>query len=247
MQQASPRYRFGLVGPGRAEPPGETRLPSEPLLPPDILQVHTHVLPADYTTAEGVREALQDYWGCVDQLVQQKVDRISIVGFPISAHTGRKKVLELLDATQQKTGVPATTDAESVIQALHHLGANRVAMGCRWTEELAQRVIQYLADDGIEVLYSNHLGQNIAQAFGMSIEMGVRRAIESGRDAMRNAPQAEALFLPGGAWRSLAVIPALEEDFGVPVVTNPIATPWTLIHEGIAPPVQGWGKLLASP
>jgi arylmalonate decarboxylase len=64
---------------------------------------------------------------------------------------------------------------------------------------------------------------------------------------MRKAPSADGLLLAGGAWRSLAAVPILEEDFGIPVVTNPIAQVWRLIAAGIAPPVQGWGRLLAQP
>jgi maleate cis-trans isomerase len=62
---------------------------------------------------------------------------------------------------------------------------------------------------------------------------------------MKKAPKADALLVPGGAWRSLAAVPILEEDFGIPVVTNPIAEVWRLIDAGIAPPVKGWGRLLA--
>jgi hypothetical protein len=32
----------------------------------------------------------------------------------------------------------------------------------------------------------------------------------------------------------------------VPVVTNPIAQVWRLIVAGVAPPVTGWGRLLAA-
>jgi len=41
-------------------------------------------------------------------------------------------------------------------------------------------------------------------------------------------------------------VPILEEDFNVPVVTNPIAQVWRLIAAGVAPPVAGWGRLLAA-
>ncbi len=80
----------------------------------------------------------------------------------------------------------------------------------------------------------------------MSIEEGIKLAFLLGREAMRQAPTAEALLLAGGAWRSLAAVPILEEDFGIPVITNPIAPVWRLITAGIAPPVNGWGRLLAS-
>ena len=50
-----------------------------------------------------------------------------------------------------------------------------------------------------------------------------------------------------GLSAAVAAIPILEEDFGKPVFSNPTAVPWRLIHDGIAPPVKGWGHLLETP
>ena len=116
----------------------------------------------------------------------------------------------------------------------------------RWSNELNELLVAYLDHAGIEVLAITSVGQWAQQAFSMSIEEGVKLAFQLGREAMRKAPAAEALLLAGGAWRSLAAVPILEEDFGIPVVTNPIAPVWRLIAAGIAPPVTGWGRLLAS-
>ncbi len=109
------------------------------------------------------------------------------------------------------------------------------------------RSIQYFDHAGIEVLTITSRGQWAQQSFEMSIDMGVRMAFELGREAMRQASQAEALFLPGGAWRPLPAVPILEEDYGKPVFTNGNTRAWRLIHDGIAPPVQGWGRLLMTP
>ena len=47
---------------------------------------------------------------------------------------------------------------------------------------------------------------------------------------------------------SLHVIPTLEEEYGKPVLTNLNAEVWhNLVHPGVIQPVQGWGKLLATP
>jgi len=42
-------------------------------------------------------------------------------------------------------------------------------------------------------------------------------------------------------------VPILEEDYDKPVFTNGNTRAWRLIHDGIAPPVTGWGRLLATP
>ena len=58
---------------------------------------------------------------------------------------------------------------------------------------------------------------------------------------------AAGVGVPGGATVSLHAIPALEAEFGKPVVTNLSAEIWSaLIRPGSIPPVEGWGKLLAN-
>jgi len=235
---------------GSVAPLGADRRPMpkpEPLLPPEVKRISCSMEISDYT-AEGVDEAIGNrYWGCVDELVRQGANRITLTGLPISSQLGRPRVLELLEETTRRTGVPADSHAEASIAAMRHLGMRRIAVASRWSEELNRKLAAYFTSAGVEVLAVTSAGQWAKQASSMSIEGGVRLAFQLGREAMRKAPEADGLLLPGGAWRSLAAVPILEEDFGKPVVTNPIAEVWRLISQGIAPPVQGWGRLLATP
>lgn len=238
-----PRFIAGTVS-----PIGSDRHPMsqpQPLLPPDIREISCSIEISDYTT-EGVDEAIRArYWQCVEALVRQGANRITLAGFPIASQLGRARVLELAEQTAQRTGVPADSHAEATIAAMRHLGMRRIAIASRWSETLNGKLTAYLAEAGFEILSLTSVGQWARQAFSMSIEEGVKLAFQLAREAMGKAPGADGLLLPGGAWRSLAAVPILEEDFGKPVVTNPIAQVWRLIHEGIAPPVQGWGRLLA--
>jgi arylmalonate decarboxylase len=239
-----PRFIAGTVMPA-----GTDRLPTskpEPLLPPDIVRVGRALEITDYTH-EGVNTAIHErYWTCVDELVQQGAQSITLAGFPVASQLGRERVLDLQEKTTARTGVPSESQAEATIAALRHLGTTRIAIASRWADELNKLLVAYLNHAGIEVLAITSANQWGKQAFSMSIEEGVKLAFQLGRQAMRSAPDAQALLLGGGAWRSLAVVPILEEDFGIPVVTNPIAPVWRLIHDGIAPPVKGWGRLLAN-
>lgn len=240
-----PRYVEGTVS-----PIGTDRHPMsqpEPLLPPDIERVSVSIEISDYTP-DGVDEAIrQRYWGCVDALVQQGAKRITLAGLPIASQLGRPRVLALAEETARKTGAAADSHAEATVAALRHVGARRIAIASRWSEQLNGALVSYLTQAEIEVLTITGVGQWAKQAFSMSIEEGVKLAFQLGREAMRRAPKAEALLLAGGAWRSLAAVPILEEDYGIPVITNPIAQVWRLMAAGVAPPVQGWGRLLASP
>ena len=218
----------------------------EPLLPPEVKKISSQLDISDYTT-ENVDEAIRTrYWKCVDELVRQDANRITLTGLPISSQLGRPRVLELLEETTRRTGVAADAHGEASIDAMRHLGMRRIAIASRWSEELNRKLTAYLTSAGFEVITVTSAGQWAKQAGEMSIEAGVRLAFQLAREAMRKAPEADGLLLPGGAWRSLAAVPILEEDFGKPVVTNPVAEVWRLISLGIAPPVKGWGRLLAA-
>lgn len=237
------RYVAGIVS-----PIGEDRNPQprpEPLLPPYIARVASSIEIADYTP-EGVDAAIRErYWKCVGELAAKGAQSITLAGFPIASQLGRARVLALQEETAQRTGAVADSHAEATIAALEHLGASEIAIASRWSQPLNKAFVAYLNEAGIKVLAITTAGQWAKQAFSMSIEEGVKLAFQLGRQAMREAPKAQALLLAGGAWRSLAAVPILEEDYGIPVVTNPIAPVWRLIAAGIAPPVEGWGRLLA--
>jgi arylmalonate decarboxylase len=242
---ADVKHRFVA---GTVMPADTDRLPHpqpQALLPPDILKVSSALDISDYTH-DGVNEAIDKrYWTCVDRLVKQGAQSITLAGFPVASQLGRRRVLELQEQTAASTGLVADSHAEATIAALNHLGAKRITIASRWADELNERLTAYLTEAGMDVLAVTSANQWGKQAFAMSIEEGVKLAFQLGREAMRRAPRAEALLLAGGAWRSLAAVPILEEDFGIPVVTNPIAPVWRLIHQGIAPPVEGWGRLLS--
>jgi hypothetical protein len=241
-ENTKPRYIAGSIAP--IGPDRNPQPQSEPLLPPDVKKISSSIEISDYTK-EGVDAAIANrYWACVDELAAQGANSISLLGFPIASQLGRPRVLELLEKTAGRTGAFADSHSEASIDAMRHLGMRKIAIASRWTGELNDKLIAYLESAGFEVLTVTTANQWAKQAFSMSIEEGVKLAFQLGREAMRKASDADGLLLPGGAWRSLAAVPILEEDFGKPVVTNPIAQVWRLISKGVAPPVRGWGRLL---
>ena len=246
MVQARPRYVWGMINPRTAEDESALGNRPERLLPPDVVSVANGLGISDYTV-DAVNEAMARYDDLVTDLVGRGAQRVVLGGIPVSVQLGRKRVLELMEHTRQRFGVPGDAAAEAVVAGMQHLGVSKVAVGSRWADEVNNALIRYFAEAGVEVLTITSAGQWARQASEMSFEMGVKLAFELGREAMRRAPQAEALFLPGGAWRPLPAVPVLEEDYGRPVFTNGNTRAWRIIHDGFAPAVHGWGKLLATP
>jgi maleate cis-trans isomerase len=246
MQQVPVRYRYGVVGPTKGRDEGVLGVNAEPLLPPDVVGVQNGIGISDYTS-EGVDEAIARFDACVDDIVQRGAQDITLAGIPIASQLGRSRTRRILDENERRTGLRSDADLEAVIGGMQHLGVTRVAIASRWAKELNDKMIAYLDEAGIRTLTVTSENQWAKEAFSMSIEQGIKLAFQLGREAMRNAPDAEGLLIPGGTWRSLAVVPILEEDFGRPAFTNTNARVWRLIHAGIAPAVQGWGTLLATP
>jgi len=207
----------------------------------------TAVLGIKDFTREAVETAIPNYWNCVDALAEEKVDVFVLGGTPVSAQLGRSRVLRLLKEAEDKTGIRGDAPLEAAIAAMQHLGLKKIAVGGRWTDEFNRAVIRYLEEGGINVVGITKRGQWGKEAFAMSFEEGLKLALEVGREAARLAPDAEAIFVPGGATMSLHVIPVIEEEFGKPTFTRTSAEVWrNLVYPGIIPPVTGWGKLLAT-
>ena len=255
MPESTPRLRIGSIGArssehiegrrGRTQGMGNPNLQEEQLVPPGIVQSFNIGLDLSDYTYEGVQEGFTRYWDCVDEIMKRadgKLDRIGWGGFPMSPQLGRKRCLELIEETTQRTGVPATCDVEGWIDCIKTLGFNRVVMASRWKDDLNRKIVNYFRDAGVEILHITSANQMAPEAFSMSLDMGIRLAWELSRDAVKAVPNAQCIVMPGGVWRPRGLVPMIEEVLGVMVVRD-IGT-WRLIHEGYIPPVKGWGKLL---
>ena len=195
-------YHWGLIAPRYVDDRGDGSSREEPLLPPEVVTLTNALGISDYTVAS-IEEAMARYPDCVQDLVDRGARRVCLNGIPISVQLGRPRVLALLEDTHNDFGVPGDTAAEAVVAAMKRQGVGRIAVGSRWAEEVNDAIIRYLADAEIEVLSITSRGQWARQSFDMSFEMGVKQAFELGREAMQAAPQADALFPPGGGLAAL--------------------------------------------
>ena len=159
----------------------------------------------------------------------------------------RPRVLELLRQTKEKTGIPADAPLEALIAAMKHLGLNEACHRQPVGHPVNNAIIRYLEAGGIKVVGITKRNQWASDFFAMTLEQGLEMALDVGREAAKTWPEAEGISVPGGAAMALHVIPALEEEYGKPAFTNMSAEVWNdLVRPGIIPPVQGWGRLLAS-
>lgn len=245
MEQTATKYTWGMIGPGAG---GEEMEQGrwQRLLPSDIKQVNVGLGISDYTV-EGVDDAIVRYNDCFDRLVAKGAQRVVLGGVPICSQLGRDRVRKLSEDAQQRTGVLADSTNEAILGAFNRLGVRRIAIASRWATQLNEAMTGYFAEAGITTAAVTSVGQWAADGAAMSIEEGIVMSIRLGREAKRQGGDVDALLLPGGSWRSLTAVPILEEEFGIPVVTNNNARAWRIIEAGMAPPLEGWGRLMATP
>lgn len=217
--------------------------------PEGMMLVTTGINLKDYTLA-AVETELPTLWQRFDLLAGKKVDRISLSGVPVASALGRKKMREILAEGASRTGLPCDTDLEAHIATLQHFGATKIALATRWPEAVVTALTRYLAEAGIEVIASRARPRSLEQNKHSSAADDHLLALELGREVLREAPNAQALLMPGGLWYAIHAVPLLEAEFGRPVLLNIISTTWAALHAAgkrmLHRPDPRWGKVLAS-
>jgi maleate cis-trans isomerase len=215
---------------------------------PEGLMLVTTGLDLQGHSIEAVERELPAFWSAVDLFAKRKVDRIALSGVPVASMLGRKRMREILAEAQSRSGIPCDTDLEAHIATLRHFGASRIALATRWGEPTNTALTKYLADAEIEVLGIAARGTSFGLSRSSNPAHDHLLALELGRKALADHPDAQALLMPGGLWHAMHAVPALEAEFGKPVLLNIRSTTRAaLVQAGeriVRRPDPKWGKVL---
>jgi maleate cis-trans isomerase len=216
--------------------------------PEGMMLVTTGLDLKDYTLA-AVEQELPALRQRFDLLAKKKVDRIALSGVPVASVLGRKRIREILAEGESRTGLPCDTDLEAHIAVLQHFGATRIALVTRWPDAVNAALTRYLADAGIEVIACRSRARTLDENKKAGAADDHLLALELGGQALREAPQAQALLMPGGLWYAIHAVPLLEAEHGRPVLLNILSTTWAALRSAgriLHRPDARWGKVLAS-
>jgi maleate isomerase len=123
----------------------------------------------------------------------------------------------------------ALTTSGAMLEALGALGVQRVAVATPYDAALTERLVAFLAEGGIATTGTGHLGM------GADIW---RVSADTVRELTRALPLdgAEAVFLSCTNLPTYEVIPTLEAELGIPVLSANLVTLWAALrHLGAAP------------
>jgi maleate cis-trans isomerase len=217
------------------------------MAPPSVILVMTAMGLREFSSkdikriAEGLDEKL-------DLLMQRGVEIIVASGVPLPILLGIEGHDRLLAHIESYTGVPATSSMEHVVSSAKALGARKLVVANKWSDEMNQTMAAFFAREGVEIVGVASEPMQ-PEEFDKIPTMGnADLAHDLGRRGFTEFPEADALYIGGGSWLSQPVAEQLEREFGKPAYCNQDAQlRHLLVRIGVWQPIEGHGKLLSLP
>ena len=234
------RAKIGVI-----VPPANTANEAEwaRMTPPGVT-IHTARMPLHLDTAsEAGKAALHaDLARYAGDLALASVD---LIAYGCTAGSLVNPAESLAGFMTERTGRPAVTTAQAIVEALRALGTTKIALGTPYDAALNAHEVRFLADHGIAVIHEEGFGygaggpqehRNIARIRPEEVYALAKRV---------DRPEAEAILLSCTDLATLDVIERLEAETGKPAVSSNTATFWfALRRAGIGDRLDGFGRLL---
>lgn len=190
---------------------------------------------------EGLKEMMSQVLEAARQLATAKVDLIVQCGAPGTFLRGPGHDEQVAQEIENETGIKAITMMQGMMEGLKALDAKKIAVATIYSDEVNQQMTSYMEAMGFEVVAME--GLQITDPFEASLH-DADSAYRLGRDAFRKAGKADAILISCGTYRTFPIIPYLEMDTGVPVVSSNQATLWHALRTlGLPDEIPGLGKL----
>jgi maleate isomerase len=154
---------------------------------------------------------------------------------------GESEITRLMQAA--RPGIPCTNPIAAVLAALRTLGAQRIAVLTPYTRAVNDAMAAFLSGRGITI--TGIAGFDLDSDEAMTA-VPPAAILEAG--LQMDDPGADLLFVSCTALRTSAVVAALEEGLGKPVIASNPALLWHALRMiGNSDPVRGFGRLFDQP
>ncbi|MGH7833745.1 MAG: maleate cis-trans isomerase family protein [Candidatus Binatia bacterium] len=190
---------------------------------------------------EAYKEALSQVETCARELGRRFCDFIIHGGAPLVLSQGKGFEANLLEKLQRITGVPCTTSIVAAMDAFRDLSASRLAVVDPYPPDLNDKMVKYLKDWGFEVGSVVSLGTSFTESSVASVGDIYRAA----KRAVKEAANAQAIFIPCANFPVVDVIEEIETDLGLPVISNITSQLYVAFRAiGMREKIEGFGGLL---
>ncbi|WP_371674525.1 aspartate/glutamate racemase family protein [Streptomyces sp. NBC_00289] len=135
----------------------------------------------------------------------------------------------MCEAMTRSGAVPSVTTSGALLEALTELGLRRVALVTPYTESVTRALEEYVAEAGVTVAGCAYMGltRHIWQVPYRQVADMARRAVRGGA---AGAGTADALFISCTNLPTYDVIPQLEAELRIPVISANQVTMWAALR-----------------
>lgn len=145
------------------------------------------------------------------------------------------------DRIQSATNTRCFTTADAIVEALRRLDAKRVTLLTPYIDEVHEREISFLEQNGFSVDGSANLGIN---SNGDMARLPPAEILEWAKDKV--SPRADACLISCTAIKSAPIIRQLEQHADIPVLTSNQCMAWHLLaSNGIEKLPESYGRLFS--
>jgi len=149
----------------------------------------------------------------------------------------------LIKELTEATGVPVTTTSTCVLSAFSDLGIKKISLVGPYADDVFDKEVQFFEKQGIEIAYLKGLGIRSNTDF-THLHAQPYLFYHMAKEAYRQAPDVDCIFITCMASPSRKVINPLEQDTGKIVISSPSASIYGVLKQlGIREPIPEYGHL----
>lgn len=208
-------------------------------LPPNVT-LHVARLYLTQIATDSIENVVRDIETQARNLSSADVDVLVLGATAPSFLKGLGYDREVTQRIEKASGKRATTTSTALVDALHHMGISRVALGAAYDDRVNGIAKGFLEASGFEVVHAKGLGIVDNLVVG-------RLEASSARDLAReiDRPEAQAIVLACTNWKTMDVLEELEQELGKPVISTTQVSIWAALRMiGETKAIEGYGSLL---
>ena len=216
------------------------------LAPSGVMAVMSGLGLSEFTAADAER-IFEPLDKIADKMIDRDIDMVMQSGLPPALLLGVEGHDRVIARLAARTNVPASSTILAVCAAARHLGLKKIVVANKWSEEMNATLAAFFARAGVSItgvvaelkIPKEYMKMGLPEYLDMGYRLG--------REALLAHPEADGLFLGGGAGVVQPAVEELEREFGKPVISNINAMIWEMLHRvDYWTPMPGRGLLLSS-
>lgn len=212
------------------------------MAPPGV-SIHATRLLITETTPEALKKMAEDTERAAKELATAKVNVLVYActsGSFIEGPEWEEKLVRRIQSASD--GIPTLTTSGAVKRALNSLNITRFSLTTPYIDEINTREEEYFKRQGFTVVRSSGLGIVKNTEIG---SLPPETAYTSAKKV--HHPEAEGIFISCTDFRTIEIIPLLEKELGIPVISSSQASMWAALRSaGVRESVEGFGSLLTT-